>query len=84
MTRDGNATFYLFKPSGKWAYSGRGYASFHLYDTFTHAEQRAQILADNGGEMPGISGTGNNYHIVVIGDDDLAHGWPLHINAVQA
>lgn len=77
-----NATFHLFKPSGKWAYSGRGYASFHLYDTFTHADQRAQILSDNDGKMPGINGTGDRYHVVVIGDESNAHGWPLHINGV--
>jgi len=84
MTRDGNATFHMFKPSGTWGYSGRGYLSQDVFTVFSHAEQRAQILKDNDGKMPGMNGTGSNYHVVVIGDDDLAHGWPLHINAVQA
>ena len=81
--RDGNATFHLFKPSGKWGYSGRGYLSADVFSVFSHIDQRRQILRDNNGEMPGINGQGNGYHVVVIGDDDLAHGWPLHLNAVS-
>lgn len=77
-----NATFHLFKPSGKWGYSGRGYLSREVFDVFSHKEQREQILVDNGGEMPGINGKGYGYHVVVIGDDDLPHGFPLHLNAV--
>lgn len=77
-----NATFHLFKPSGKWGYSGRGHLSAEVFHIFTHFAQRQQILRDNGGKMPGINGTGDGYHIVVIGDEDLAHGFPLHINAM--
>lgn len=76
-----NAVFYTFKPSGKWAYGGRGYASEKLFCCFTHAEQRAQVLADNGGNCPGINGKGDGYTIVVIVDEEQPHGWPLHINA---
>lgn len=75
-----NATFHTFKPSGKWAYSGRGHASKLLFDTFTHNEQRHVILDDNGGSVPGMNGNGVGYTIVVIPDEDCPHGWPLHIN----
>lgn len=78
-----NASFHLFRPTGKWGYSGRGYLSPAVFEVFSHADQRAQILADNGDLMPGILGTGESYHVVVIGDEDLAHGWPLHLNAVS-
>jgi len=33
--------------------------------------------------MPGINGQGWGYHVVVVGDDDLEHGWPLHLNAAS-
>lgn len=75
-----NATFYTFKQSGKWAYSGRGYASKSLWELFTHAGQRMQLLDDNGGSVPGMNGNGVNYIIVVVPDEDCPHGWPLHIN----
>lgn len=78
-----NATFHLFKPSGKWGYSDRGYLSPDVFCVFTSAERRQQILNDNGGTMPGISGRGEGYHVVVIGDDNIDHGWPLHLNAVS-
>lgn len=77
---DGNATFMTFKPSGKWAYSGRGWAMPMLWERFTHVEQRHQLLNDNGGSVPGMNGNGVGYIIVVIPDEDCPHGWPLHIN----
>lgn len=79
-----NATFYTFKPSGKWAYSGRGNASDLLFHTFTHNEQRAVIIDDNGGCIPGMNGNGVGYTIVVIPDENHTSGWPLHINVVQS
>lgn len=79
-----NASFHLFKPSGKWGYSGRGYLSADVFCVFTGRERRQQILDDNRGQMPGISGQGWGYHVVVIGDDGLEHGWPLHLNAEYA
>lgn len=83
VDKDDNATFHLFKPSGKWAYSERGYASFHLWENYTHRDQRLQVLADNGDKMPGINGQGYGYNVVVIPDDNVEWGWPLHINAVS-
>lgn len=78
--RDGNASFHMFKPSGKWANSGRGYLSADVFNAFDQHAQSRQILSDNGGNMPGISSGGWGYTVVVIGDDNLAHGWPLHLN----
>lgn len=75
-----NATFYTFKPSGKWKYSGRGYAMPMLWERFTHVEQRAQILKDNNNCVPGMNSDGEGLIIVVIPDENCPHGWPLHIN----
>lgn len=80
---DDNASFHMFKPSGKWGYSGRGYLSADVFNVFTQHEQRQQILADNGDKMPGLNGQGWGMHVIVIGDDNLDHGWPLHLNAVS-
>ena len=79
-----NASFYMFKASGKWAYSGRGHLSEHVFKVFSNVDMRAQILNDNDEQMPGISGNGDSYNVVVIGDDSLPYGWPLHLNALQA
>jgi hypothetical protein len=81
MEKKENASFHLFKPSGKWGYSGRGHLSEKVFGVFRQIEQRQQLLADNGGKMPGINGDGEGYTVVVVGDDDLPHGWPLHLNA---
>lgn len=75
-----NATFYTFKPSGKWKYKGRGYASPELYTCWDRDEKRQRILADNGGKMPGMSTDGSDLIVMVAIDDDAEHGWPLLIH----
>lgn len=80
---EANATFHLFKPSGKWAYTGRGYLSEHVFKVFSDVDRRGQILHDNCEEMPGVRGNGDYFNVVVIGDDDLPHGWPLFLHALR-
>ena len=57
------ATYYYFSDTGKWKYEGNG-ASIpkgHV-GSLTH-----DFLAGlNGGSMPGISGTGKDYTVVII------------------
>lgn len=77
-----NASFYMFKTSGKWAYSGRGHLSEHVFKVFSNVDMRAQILNDNNEQMPGINSNGDGYNVVVIGDESLPYGWPLHLNAL--
>lgn len=72
-----NARFLTFKPSGKWKYEGRGNASEMLFKRFGVGERRAQVLADNGGLMPGMSTSGSDLIVVVIPDEDHDSGWPL-------
>lgn len=74
-----NATFFAFKTGGshKWAYSGRGYLSRDVFGVHTVAERREQMLRDNGGLFPGMSGRADDYALVIIGDEELEYGWPL-------
>lgn len=74
-----NASFYAFKnsPSLKWGYSGRGLLSIRVFGVHTMDERREQILKDNGGCFPGMSGRADDYYLVVIGDEGIDHGWPL-------
>lgn len=74
-----NASFYAFKnsPSLKWGYSGRGYLSKEVFGVHTIEERREQMLRDNEGNFPGMSGRADHYYLVVIGDEGIDHGWPL-------
>lgn len=72
-----NATFYAFKQSGKWYTSERGYLSEQVFKYFDRIDMRRQIVADNQGKFPGLSGPGNDFIFVVIGDDEINHGFPL-------
>lgn len=71
------ATFHIFKPSGKWYASGRGQLPLETFKTFTGEAQRAVVLLANDRKMPGITGHGANMRVVVIPDDDHPSGWPL-------
>lgn len=74
-----NATFHAFKPSGKWKYTGRGYLSPEVFKLFRGEEQVTQILRDNDGKWPGMNSSADDLTLVVIGDDDIDHGFPLMI-----
>lgn len=59
---DDKALYLYFKPGGKWKYEGYG-ANIPIDGSSLTHEKIAQL---NGGEMPGISGTGLEYMIVVL------------------
>lgn len=65
-----NGTFYSFKPSGKYYTSARGYLPTHRA-VISGEGTRAEILKANGGKMPGLSGTGAEFNITVIPDEDF-------------
>lgn len=72
-----NATFYTFKPTGKWKYGGRGVVDERAFSHSLDAgERRRYLLSLNGGMCPGMSGPGDDYDMVVIPDEE-APGWPL-------
>jgi hypothetical protein len=73
-----NADFHTFKPdSGKWKYSGRGYLSADVFKFHDSGSRRRQILKDNDGKIPGMSSAGSDLVLVVIGDHEVEHGYPL-------
>lgn len=75
-----NATFYTFKPSGKWYTTERGYLSRDIFHGAKSGEEKVErIRADNGGAWPGLRGTGSEFTLVVFGDEDLDYGFPLMI-----
>lgn len=77
---EANATFHSFKLSGKWYATGRGYLSPEVFRIFNTHGQRVRIVQDNGCKYPGLSGEGAEFIFVVIGDEDLDHGYPLLLN----
>lgn len=74
----GNATFYIFRETGKYYTEGRGTLPEDAFGpTLNHYERREPILAANGGKMPGLSSSGEGYVIMVVPDEDVSYGWPL-------
>lgn len=72
-----NATFITFKPSGKYYTSGRGYLSEKAWkETHETIQRRMQVLIDNSGKFPGLSGDGSQFIWVIIPDEN-ADGFPL-------
>lgn len=73
-----NATFHSFKPSGKWYATGRGHLSPDAFSVVFDKEARVhRILKDNDGKWPGLGGRGDEFTLVVFGDDNVDYGWPL-------
>lgn len=72
-----NATFYSFKDSGKYYTTGRGNLSPEVFKVFSREERLAQILRDNDGCWPGLSGPGSDFYRMAIGDEAIDHGYPL-------
>lgn len=85
---EGNCSFYLFKPSGKWKYEGRG--------NFPNPDQcedqfrvsGVDICRANGGTFPGTVCTEKTigyYNIVAIPDEDTdqSNCWPRLIFATD-
>jgi len=74
-----NATFYAFKGyslSRKYYTLGRGHLSKTVFDPRT-PDRLAQILLDNDNCWPGLSGPGESFFRIVIGDESIDHGYPL-------
>ena len=70
-----NATFYSFKRSGKCYAEGRGTLTREaIYDW---NNRREHILRNNDGKYPGLSGRGDEFHFVIIPDEDHPEGFPL-------
>lgn len=78
-----NATFHSFKESGKWYATGRGYLSSEVFKVFDRDQRRDQIIKDNDGKYPGLSSTGSEFVFVVIGDENVEHGYPLMLKPVN-
>jgi hypothetical protein len=79
-----NATFYAFKESGKYYSTGRGFLSSLVFSNYFSARERHhQILRDNDGKYPGLSGSGDGFILVIIGDENLSFCWPLLINTLD-
>ena len=76
-----DCTFQYFKPSGKWAYEGRGV--FPTGDGYFVVDHDAIHKANNG--MPGITGNGKHMIVVVLPDEDCNSdvAFPRMIKAVE-
>lgn len=69
------ATYYYFKPSGKWKYDGEGKSIPADYvGRLTH-----DFIYQLNGGMPGITGDGKYLTIVIIDPDS----WPRLIPAID-
>lgn len=77
-----NATFYVFKRSGKFYTVDRGvmpdiFGGEGSRPAFSNEDRRAAILRANQNHMPGLSTTGSSFRIVVIIDKEVDFGYPL-------
>lgn len=72
-----NATFYSFKESGKWKYSGRGRVTQQLFACFSRVGRRRRILFDNNEKFPGMSTPAEDFIWVVLPDESCDFGYPL-------
>lgn len=70
-----NASFYAFKPSGKWKYEGRGYLSNEAFRDFD--DRKGRILRENGNCWPGMIYDARDLICVVIPDESHETGFPL-------
>jgi len=62
---DNDCTYLYFKPSGKWAYEGRGV----FPDKRGYYEIDHDLIFEFNGGMPGITGYGKHLTVVVIPDE---------------
>lgn len=75
------ATYYYFKPSGKWAYEGEGHFPAELFEPFYRGGKIARdiIARYNEGKHPGLNSYTTNLIIVATPHKDCPHGWPIMI-----
>lgn len=66
-----DATFYYFKPGGKWKYDGRGVFPKPLNPGVYYEVDRDAIIRENG-SMPGLveGSRASDFVIIVIPDED--------------
>ena len=72
-----NATFLSFRSSGKWYTTGRGFLPENAFNCFEKNERRERIIEANNGKYPGLSGPGNDFILIIIGDESIDYGFPL-------
>lgn len=73
-----NATFYIFKESGKYYADGRGFLPEKAFEPMlNHYERRGPILEANEGKMPGLNSIGDGFIIMIVPDANVEYGWPL-------
>lgn len=77
-----NATFYCFKPTGKYYTHERGFLRPSVFEVFGLASRRAQIVEVNEGCYPGLITRGEEFTFVVIPDPDCTYGFPLMLPVV--
>lgn len=78
-----NATFYSFKPSGKYYSTGRGAIEAQNYEPISNEERRLDIVKQNGGKMPGLNSIGSSLMVIVVPDESVEFGWPLFLSAIS-
>lgn len=86
MNKQHNATFYIFKKSGKYYTHARG--NTVTCDNFidhisSRTSTREEVLKANKGKMPGLIDDGYEYVVTIIPDEDIDSikyvCWPLHL-----
>ncbi len=71
------AKYYYFADSGQWKHQGDGVG---IPKGFVGAVNHDFLAGLNGGSMPGISGSGKDYTVVIISEDNhprLVWGWRI-------
>ena len=74
----GNALFLIFKSGGKYYTEARGTLPRFVFEPYFEPQKaRIMITSANGGCMPGLSGKGDEFIVVVNMDEEVDFGWPL-------
>lgn len=71
-----NASFYYFKPYGKYYCEGRGFLTPAVFRDI-RTSFRERVMAANKKKWPGMSGDCEWCRIVIIPDSEVDFGWPL-------
>lgn len=71
-----NATFYYFKPYGKYYAEDRGVVTPEVYRDIRNS-WRERITLVNKGRWPGLGKDSSWARVVIIPDKDLTYAWPL-------
>src|SRR3990172_1988827 len=75
-----NATFLIFKVSGKYYETARGHLPQDVFRPFYDpGKARDLMLVANNGRMPGLGSDGADMAVVVQLDDGIDFGWPIFL-----